>query len=277
MDRHALEHRVAQHYAHGDLQRHILDAVKASGKSLERLTPLDLAPVDEFHTGGREATSAIAAQLGLKPDMWVLDIGCGIGGAARFMADKYRCRVIGIDVTEEYVRTATALTRAVGLDAYASFHHASALALPFAPGTFDAATMMHVGMNIEDKDALFAEARRALKADATFAVYDVFLTGTGTMSYPVPCATSAETCFVAPVWEYRRALDAAGFEILHEEDRRDVACSFFRKEAAAIERDGVPPLGIHLLIKDPERVFANVVDMFERAVLSPIEIICRAR
>ena len=91
------EERVARHYARSDLEAAILDALVASGKDLERLVPEDLAPVDELHTGGRQATIEFAAQIDLTPDMHLLDIGCGIGGPSRFFAEEHGCRVTGID------------------------------------------------------------------------------------------------------------------------------------------------------------------------------------
>jgi SAM-dependent methyltransferase len=279
MDRHTVEQRVAQHYAKDDLKGQLLRALIAAGKDPDRLTSLDLAPVDEFHTGGREATAAMAAQLDLLPGMHVLDVGSGIGGAARFIAEKYGCHVTGIDVTDEYVSTAITLTTLLGLSERVAFRHASALAMPFAPGTFHAGYMQHVGMNIPDKNALFAEIRRVLKPGGTFIVYDVMLTGKGSPSYPLPCASTAELAFIVTIGAYRRALEAAGFAILHERDHREVACSFFRKEATAANgrAEPVATLGIHLLLRDdPQEILRNVVDLFDRAILSPTELVCRA-
>jgi ubiquinone/menaquinone biosynthesis C-methylase UbiE len=273
-----IEQRVARHYGRSDLERTILEALVVSGKDLQRLVPNDLSPVDEFHTGGREATAAIAARLGIVPGMHLLDVGCGIGGPARYVAEKHDCRVTGIDLTEEYVRTATTLTKLVGLGDRVTFKHASALDMPFAPQTFDAAYMQHVGMNIPDKDALFAEIRRVLKRGAAFVVYDVMVTGEGTSTFPVPCATTAELAFMATVGAYRRALEAVGFAVLQEHDHREVACAFFRKAASAADsRAGPPALGIHLLFRDdPQDILRNVVDMFDRAILTPTELVCRA-
>src|SRR3954447_17166753 len=108
----AVEQEVARHYSRGDLESVVLDGVKAAGHSLEDLRPEDLAPVDEFHIGGLEATAALAERLGLAPGKRVLDIGCGIGGPARFFASRHGCRVLGIDLTPEFVAGGTALTRA---------------------------------------------------------------------------------------------------------------------------------------------------------------------
>jgi SAM-dependent methyltransferase len=274
-----IERRIAQHYARSNLEQTILEALVASGKDLDRLIPDDLAPVDEFHTGGRQGTVDFAAQIDLTPAMHLLDIGCGIGGPSRFFAKEHGCRVTGIDLTADYVRTAEALARRVGLGGRISYRQASALALPFEPGTFDGAYMMHVGMNIEDKPALFAEARRVLKTGGVFAIYDVMRTGEGDLSFPVHWAASPETSFVATPAEYRGALAGAGFEICKERDRRAFAVESFRQVVArAAEAGGPPPLGTHLLIgPDAPQKLANVMRNLGQGLIARVEFVCRAR
>jgi len=275
----SIEQKVARHYARDNLEETILAALVASGKDPDRLATSDLAPVDEFHTGGREATIEFAAQMDLAPGMHLLDIGCGIGGASRFVAETYGCRVTGIDLTEDFVRTADALARRVGLQARVSYRQGSALALPFPPATFDGAYMMHVGMNIEDKPALFRQVHGVLKAGGVFAIYDVLQIGVGALSFPLPCADTAETCFVATPADYRRALEGAGFEIRKERDRYAFAVEFFRRvQASLAEGGGPPPLGIHLLMgEDAPQKLGAVVDNLDRGVIAPVEIICRRR
>ena len=280
MDRQdSLEQRVAQHYAQTDLETAILNALVASGKDINRLETSDLSPVDEFHTGGRDATKEIAAQLKFAPNMRILDVGCGIGGASRFFAEQYGCHVTGIDLTPDYVRVAESLAHRVGLGGRVIYRQASALDMPFDAASFDGAYMMHVGMNIEDKPRLFSEARRVLKKGSQFAVYDVMRRGEAQPTFPVPCAMTAETAFIVTVPDYRRSLDAAGFDIISERDRLDVAREFFRQQKTrATPGDKPPPLGIHLLLKNAApQILANTVSLFERGVLTPTELICRAR
>lgn len=116
----ALEQSVARHYTHGSLQATIFGALEASGKDADRLAAGDLPAVDEFHIGGREATVDFATQLGVRPSLHLLDIGCGLGGASRYFAHERGCRVTGVDLTEEYVRTAKTLSERVGLGHLAS-------------------------------------------------------------------------------------------------------------------------------------------------------------
>jgi ubiquinone/menaquinone biosynthesis C-methylase UbiE len=274
----ATEAKVASHYANTGLEQTILDALTASGKDIARLVPADLAPVDEFHTGGRQATVDLAAQLDFTAGMHLLDIGAGIGGASRFFSETRGCRVTGIDLTDDYVHTAAALSKRVGLDQRLSYRQASALSLPFGPGTFDGAYMLHVGMNIEDKPRLCTEARRVLKQGATFAIFDVMRTGEGELRFPLHWSPTPATSFVVSPEAYTTALQAAGFDIVSVRNRREFARDFFRDVAARTARSGVPPLGIHILMKtDVPAKLANYVGNLEAGLIAPVEIIARAR
>src|SRR5207249_5204103 len=138
------ERAVAGHYGKSGLEEKILAALVRAGIDVNNMTSADLAPVDEFHVGGIDSTKELAAQMELRKGMGLLDVGCGIGGPARYFAEEAGCKVTGIDLTEEFVQVATALTRRVKLDAAAEFRQGSALKLPFEAATFDGAYMIHV-------------------------------------------------------------------------------------------------------------------------------------
>jgi ubiquinone/menaquinone biosynthesis C-methylase UbiE len=274
----SVEERVARHYAQSGLERTIVEALAASGADPARLAPADLAPVDEFHIGGRQATIDFAGQLDFPTGSSLLDIGSGLGGASRYFAGERGCRVTGIDLTAEYVTLAAALAARVGLAERVSYRQGSALALPFPAGSFDGAYMLHVGMNIEDKARLFAEVRRVLKPGGVFGVYDVMREREGQLSFPVPWAVAAETSFVGSAVDYRRLLEAAGFSVRNERSRRDFAIEFFRQLRARTAAAGGPPsLGLHLLMGTtaPQKI-ANMVDNLEHGLIAPTEIVCSA-
>jgi SAM-dependent methyltransferase len=274
-----LEQTVAQHYANGSLEQVIFDTLTAAGKNLSHLVPADLSPIDEFHIGGRQATIDFAAELGFAPGMLLLDIGSGLGGASRHFVYENRCRVTGIDITEDYVRAAKTLARYVGLESDVAYLHGSALDLPFEPGSFDGAYMLHVGMNIREKARLFEQVRRVLKPGGLFGIYDVMReNGEAELSFPLPWAATPETSFVETAATYRRLLANASFAVRKERSRREFAIDFFQQMRARMaEAKGPPQLGIHLLMGDtaPQKI-ANVIDNLERGLISPTELISAA-
>ena len=271
-----VEQAVALHYAHGSLEETILDALTAAGKDLNRLTPKDLAPVDEFHVGGRPATIAFAQEFGPRPGMRLLDVGCGLGGAARYFAHEHGCRVTGIDLSEEYVNVANALAARVGLDERVSCEQGSVLALPFEPESFDGAYMFHVGMNVEDKSRLFGEVRRVLAPSGRFGIYDVMRLAPGDLSFPVPWASGPESSFVADAASYRRWLEAAGFEVLKERNRRDFALEVFAQMRARGAAAGPGPLGLHIVMgASAGQKVKNMIGDISAGLIAPTELICR--
>ena len=267
----SLEQTVSQHYTHGNLEGALLSALQRAGKNLDELSYADLALVDEFHIGGRPATRALGDQLDLPEGARVLDVGCGIGGPARCFASERGWKVEGVDLTAEYVDVATALSQRVGVDA--SFRQASATALPFADGHFDGAYMLHVGMNIPDKQAVFAEVRRVLKAGGLFGIYDIMLQGDGAFAYPVPWSSAPETNHIAPPDAYRAALGVAGFTVVKERNRRDAALQAMQRR---IEQTA-QPIGLPVVMGPtaPQKL-ANMRGMIESGLFAPVELIARA-
>ena len=97
-----IEQKVATYYTHEKLEDKILGMLGSAGKNIDQLRADDLSAIDEFHLGGREATQALSDFMQLRPGMHLLDVGCGIGGPARYFAER-GCQVTGIDLTEEFV------------------------------------------------------------------------------------------------------------------------------------------------------------------------------
>ncbi len=267
--------KISSHYAHGNLLAAIKAGLEAQGIPTENVSVEDLGPVDEFHIGGRMASAHFLDQLEIKPSQTLLDIGCGLGGPARFAAKTYGAKVVGVDLTAEYIETGQALCELVGLSDRIELHCASALSLPFEAAQFDAAFMMHVGMNIQDKQALIAEVSRVLKPGAKFGIYDIMKTNDEELIYPVPWATTSETSWLARPEDYRAAFEANGFTIAKENNRHAFAMAFFDKmRAANAAANGPPPLGLHVLMKQStaEKI-PNMIANLAANRISPIEMI----
>ncbi len=264
------EHAVAAHYTHGRLLGDLLDALRGAGVDVERLQAEDLVAVEEFHIGGRQATAHLAGVMGVVADSTVLDVGSGIGGAARYLALEHGCQVVGIDLTEEFCTVAEDLSARLGLAERTRFVHGSALDLPFDDASFDDATMLHVGMNIEDKARLFEEVARVLRSSGRFAVYDILAGGGGAPHFPVPWAEDASTSFLVTADELCALMEGSGFEIVAREDRSDAGRAFFRELAAARDAGTAPAVAIPILMGEsgPEKL-GNAVRSLEEGRIGP--------
>ncbi len=268
-----LESAVISHYENGDLLARILGGLEASGADLDNLRPDDLAPVEEFHIGGRSATEYLVDKMALTADMQVLDIGCGIGGAARYVASHTGCRVTGIDLTPEYIAVANALSRRVRLDEQLRFEACSALAMPFDAAGFDALMTIHVAMNIADRPALYAEMARVAKPGATLGIYDVMKNNDEDLVFPVPWAESPQTSYLTTPDQTCSLLAEAGFSVSVVEDRTPFAVEFFEKILEARAK-GPPALGTHLVMgKTARDKFANVLRNIETDRIAPVQVI----
>jgi SAM-dependent methyltransferase len=233
---------VAGHYGRPDIAATILAALAAAGKNLERLTPDDLAPLDEFHTRGRAATADLARLLRLTGGERVLDVGCGIGGPSRYLAHTFGCRVTGLDLTPEFCAAAATLAERMALTAKVDYRQGNALAMPFPDGSFDVAWSQNVVMNIAARDALYAEIRRALRPGGRYAFSDVVAGTAGPLHFPVPWAEDPSISFLLTAPQTRAALERAGFRVAVFEDQSADALVQQRRRVA------MPPdaLGLHV-------------------------------
>lgn len=228
--------RVRDHYRATGLTERLKTALAVFGPEEERLKPEQLATLDQFHTRGLAATAELANLAVITADMSVLDVGSGVGGPARFLAATYGCEVTGVDLSEPFVEAARYLTARTGLDDKVSFEAGSALALPFEDGSFDAALLQHVAMNIADRPLLYHEIRRVLKPGAKFATFDVVLNG-GDPHYPVPWAKTPGESFLLTAEATCEAIEAAGFGTLVRRDDTAAAKAWFSELRAS----GPPP------------------------------------
>jgi MPBQ/MSBQ methyltransferase len=274
-----LESAVAAHYQREDLAGAILAGLREQGVDPDHPRIEDLAAVDEFHTGGRAATLKAFELFEVPQGGHILDIGCGIGGAARALALERDCTVTGIDLTPAYVEVARMLTQRTGLEERCRFEVASALDLPFEDATFDAAFSFHVAMNIEDRGRFLGEAARVLRADAPLCLFDVMKGPTEGMRYPVPWAERAETSVLKTRDETLTLLDDAGFIVAEEENLRDFALDFFETMfAKAAERGGPPPLGLHLLTgANGREKFTNYRQALADHQVEPVILVAHTR
>jgi ubiquinone/menaquinone biosynthesis C-methylase UbiE len=270
--------RVASHYSENlELADVITQYLRSAGKDLKKLTTADLATVDEFHIRGRKATLELASQMNLNADSYVLDIGSGLGGPARTLAETYGCRVTGIDLTQAFCDAATAMSDWVGLGKRVSFKQGDATNLPFANRQFDAAMTIHVAMNIAAKDKMYVEAHRVVKPGGVFAVYDVLQGEGGEVLYPVPWARNPSISHLATPDEMKSLLVGVGFKLLNVQDSTEESQSFFERMTAQMAKTDSPPVAWRLFLGDgfPAMARNQVRNVTERRIRT-VSYICAA-
>jgi SAM-dependent methyltransferase len=230
--------KVREHYSATSLTGRIKSALARITPGGQTLTVAQLASLDQFHTQCILATAELASAAGLKPSARVLDLGCGIGGPARYVAATFGCKVTGVDLSPGFIGAATYLTARCGLSDRVTFQVGNALDLPFEDAAFDAVFLQHVAVNIEDRTTLYAQVHRILTPGGRLAAYDLVLRD-GAVVYPVPWARDASTSstrFLLSKADRRTAPEQAGFKPVLWRDDTQTALDWFKVTMA-----GSPP------------------------------------
>lgn len=235
-----VEQRVKDHYGNFGQSAPILAALEKRGISPQGVTPAQLAPFDQFHTGGAVATRRLSALLAPGPLDRILDVGCGLGGPARMLGDLKKCRVTGLDLAPHFVETAIYLSELTGQIGSVAFQQGSATSLPFADATFDGAWQLHVSMNVPGKAAMYGEIHRVLKPGARFIIHDPVRGASSDVIYPVPWAAEPELSFLWSEAEMLSCLKSSGFEVVETDDATGEGLEWFDAVDAARNKSPGP-------------------------------------
>jgi ubiquinone/menaquinone biosynthesis C-methylase UbiE len=206
-----------------------------------RFTASELATIDHIHTRGYAATVDLSRAVGITPEMQVLDLGSGLGGPARYLAETYGCRVDGVDANPGLIGAANYLSsRWVGPHDLVTFTIGDATSIPFPDESFDLVWMQHVAMNIADRAGLYGEIRRVLRHSGRLATYDV-LRANGQLIYPTPWAKEASESTVLPGDQTRGTMERAGLRIVSFWLDTPAALEWVRTTVAALPPGERPP------------------------------------
>jgi SAM-dependent methyltransferase len=266
---------IADHWGRGDVYGLIASALAKASKPLAGLTVEDLAPVDHFHARGFPATVELADRLPIKPGDHILDIGCGLGGPARYIAQRFRCRVSGLDITEPFVDAANKLTALLRMDEQVQVRLGDGQELPYPDACFDGAYAQHVTMNVPDRRRFFAEAYRVLRPGSFFALTEHGLGPEGNPHHPVPWSEDGSGAYLISPEQTRALLEGAGFEAI---DIEETGAKYLAGYKAAMQKAAtgdLPPLGIHILMGDTAaQKTKNAARNIEEGRTRPIQVIC---
>jgi sarcosine/dimethylglycine N-methyltransferase len=264
---------VGGQYSTGKSRYNIEQALLAAGLDSEHLQRADLGRLEDFHTMGPVATGQLAEQAEITGDDHVLDAGSGIGGMARFLADRYGCRVTAIDLTEEYCEIARWLNHLTGLGDRISVWHGSVTDLPFADASFDVVVSQHVQMNVADKARLYAEARRVLASGGRLAIWDIVAgDSTEKLDYPMPWADRPELSHLVTAGQLRALIEEAGFVVGQWNDLTADAGALMK----AVSALPPSPLGVHAYVDNFAEKARNLTEGLSSGGLRVVRGIARA-
>ena len=258
---------VQSHYFVSELYNSILDKLKTIGVDLNNVKRTDLSSVDEFHVRGLEVSKELAQQI-TSSNLKVLDVGCGLGGPARMIADEKGCTVTGLDLSQEFINTAKALSKLVNLDSKTTFLKADALDLPFERNSFDIVWTQHVQMNISDKKKFYSEIFRVLKTGGKFLYYDIFKSSDNDINYPMPWASRQDLSHLINIAELEKILNSIGFNSFSKKNQTDAGLGSIKQMLLHIKEFGPPILGLNVLMgKDTKQKISNAFNHFDQGDL----------
>ncbi len=129
------------------------------------------------HMGGFEATNELFSLCHIEDAHTVLNVGCGMGVGPAYMAKKYTCHVVGVDISEKMIEWSRRRAREERVEAKVEFQVADVLELPFKVDQFDAVIVESVLIFVEDKGRAIRECVRVTKPGGSVGLNEGVWTG----------------------------------------------------------------------------------------------------
>lgn len=243
----SLNQNIENHYLKEQLYEDIVNRLIEQGIDIDETKRSDIAGVDEFHVRGAAVSKELAKSINLD-GATVLDVGCGLGGPCRMLADEYNCQATGIDLSHEYIRTAKGLSKLVKLDSKTSFVQGDATSLPFGDNLFDVVWTQHVQMNIPDKEKFYSEISRVLKPGGYFLYYDILQKEDGEVNYPMPWASTSNMSFLFKESDMDVLLTQFGLTKVQSNNQTQAGIDFLNAVVAKLKESGPPKMGLNVLM-----------------------------
>jgi SAM-dependent methyltransferase len=266
---------ISDHWGKGDVYSRILETMELAGIDPKSVTVEELAPVDHFHARGFPATVDLADALPIREGDRLVDIGCGLGGPARYLAKRFHCHVDGIDITAPFVEAANKLSALVGMENAVECRNGDGQKLPYGDELFDGGYTQHVTMNVADRDIFFGEAFRVLRPGAFFALTEHGLGEVGEPHHPVPWSEDGSGAYLMRPADTVVALENAGFTNIETTDTGEKYFQGYKAAIKIAEKGEAPVFGAHILLgKLAPQIVQNAARNIEERRTHPVQIVC---
>jgi SAM-dependent methyltransferase len=184
-----------------------------------------------------EESREIPRLLGLKTESLVLEVGCGSGGYAMYVAESVGCRLVGVDLNGPGVKNANRLAAEAGLDGRVQFEVCDASErLPFEDASFDAVLSNDVLCHLPGREQVIGEMFRVLKPGGRMLFSDALVIG-GMVSHEEIATRSSIGFYVySPPGTNEQLMERAGFRQIRVRDTTEHAASISQRWRDAREK-----------------------------------------
>ena len=262
-------------WTRGDLYSRINQAMSDSGLNNKKLEIEDLFPIDQYHARGIGATKDLGKRMPITENQKILDVGCGLGGPARYYAKEFKCHITGVDITPSFIEIGNNFNRLTSMSTMVDLYVGNGEKLEFEDEVFDGAYSQHVTMNISDRMKFFSEIYRVLKKGSFFAFTEHGLGPIGNPNFPLPWADNQDMSFLLPPAKTVTILKEIGFINIKLIETGDKYIEGYEKLIQKQPKSEKPTLGIHVIGGSSmhERSINSMRSIKENRTL-PFEIVC---
>ena len=243
-------------------------------------TPLSvdvLSQFDQYHYEGTDAVDDAIAALRAGPESAILDVGSGLGGPARYIADRSGAAVTALELQTDLNETAQALTQRCGLDDLVTHHNGDILAGELPAGSFDGLVSMLCFLHIPDKANLFSSCAAALKPGGIMFIDDYVELADITDAERASLADTIYCNYLPTHSVYLSQVREAGFEIASVLDKSAEWTDFVTDRLAAFHSNRVALVNKYgeETVDSLDHFYSTVVALFQGGRVGGIRIVAR--
>ena len=267
---------VENFWTRGDIHSRIHKAMSEAGLNDKKLEIEDLFPIDQYHARGIAATVDLGKRMPIQENQKIIDIGCGLGGPARYFAKQFQCFITGIDITSSFVEIGNRFNKLTSMSNSVSLQVGNGEALNFENETFDGGYSQHVTMNIKNRKKFFLEAYRVLKKGTFFAFSEHGLGPERNPIFPLPWADTSEMSFLLSPESTISLLKEIGFYDIQIIETSEKYILGYEKMISTKPEKEESILGIHVIggTTMKQRSINSMKSIKEKRTL-PFEIVCK--
>ena len=171
------------------------------------------------HPEAMEHTNEIMAQaVNLTPQTKVLDLGCGYGSTARYLASEYGCHVTATNISEKELELASDRGKEAGLESLLTFEYGDFHDLKYPDGSFDIVWSQEAFLHGADKTKILSECKRVLVPGGTLVFTDILVKAGTPESDRERIYDRVKSPDMWDLPDYHQALDELGFDVGRVED-----------------------------------------------------------